>query len=42
MPSLDTKQREKWPAPNPGPPHAEVEAEVERAREEAAADPIRA
>jgi endonuclease-3 len=42
MPSLDTKQREKWPAPSPAPPHTQVEAEVERAREEAADDPIRA
>ena len=42
MPSLDTKQREKWPAPSPGPPHDEVEAELERARAEAATDPRRA
>src|SRR5829696_8202817 len=42
MPSLDTKQREKWPAPRPGPSPAEVEAELERARKEAATDPIKA
>jgi endonuclease-3 len=42
MPSLDTKQREKWPAPHPYPDPAELEAEVERAREETATDPLRA
>jgi endonuclease III len=42
MPNIDTKQREKWPAPNPGPDLDEVEAEVDRAREEAATDPLRA
>src|SRR6478609_70315 len=42
MPHLDTKQREKWPPPSDGPTHSQTEAEVERAREEAGTDPIRA
>src|SRR6478609_7947123 len=42
MPHLDTKQREKWPPPSDGPTHSQTEAEVERAREEAKTDPIRA
>lgn len=42
MPHLDTKQREKWPPPGDGPSKAQTEAEVERAREEAKTDPIRA
>ncbi|MEA2574391.1 MAG: endonuclease [Chloroflexia bacterium] len=42
MPHLDTHQREKWPAPNPGPPLSQVEREVDVAREEAAAEPLRA
>jgi endonuclease III len=42
MTSIDTKQREKWPAPNPPPPASYVEAEVERALEEVATDPLRA
>ncbi|MDQ3928563.1 MAG: endonuclease III [Chloroflexota bacterium] len=42
MPRIDTQQREKWPAPNEGPPLSEVEREVDIAREEAATDPLRA
>ena len=42
MPSLDTKQREKWPAPNPGPSHSETEAQVARALEENATNPLKA
>lgn len=42
MPRIDTKQREKWPAPNEGPPLSKVEREVDIAREESAADPLRA
>jgi endonuclease-3 len=42
MLTLDTKQREKWPAPKPGPPDSYVEAELAKAREEAAKDPLRA
>jgi endonuclease III len=42
MPSIDTRQREKWPAPNPPPPLQEVEAELARAQEELATDPRRA
>lgn len=42
MPRIDTQQREKWPAPNEGPPLSEVEREVDIAREESAAEPLRA
>jgi endonuclease-3 len=42
MPPIDTKQREKWPAPSPGPDAATTAAQVARAREEAATDPLRA
>lgn len=42
MPTLDNKQREKWPAPNPGPPPAYIEDEVEKARREAAQEPLKA
>src|SRR5437870_2075206 len=39
---IDTRQREKWPAPNPGPPQDEVEEQLAIAHEEARGDPIRA
>jgi endonuclease III len=42
MPDIDTEARQKWPAPHPYPNPAELGAEVERAKEEAATDPIRA
>src|SRR4051794_21205999 len=42
MAKIDTTQREKWPAPHEGPDHAQTEEELERAREEAKTDPIRA
>lgn len=42
MPTLDAKQREKWPAPQPGPPLSKVEDEVAEAREEAATQPLKA
>src|SRR4051812_28718245 len=42
MTSIDTKQREKWPAPSPPPPASYVEAEVAQALEEVATDPLRA
>lgn len=42
MPQIDAQAHEKWPAPNPPPPHTEVEAELAQATEEAAQDPLRA
>jgi endonuclease-3 len=42
MPTLDTKQREKWPAPRPYPNPDELDAEVERANAELTTDPLRA
>lgn len=42
MPTIDTKQREKWPPPHPGPPHSYVESELEKAREEATQQPHKA
>jgi hypothetical protein len=42
MPHLDTTQREKWPAPSPGPSQAEVDAQVSLALEEAATDGLSA
>ena len=44
MPPIDTTQREKWPPPGPPPDPAEVQAELDRARQELAsgADPLRA
>lgn len=42
MPNLDTKQREKWPAPNPGPSAEQTAKEVDQALEEVKTDPLRA
>ncbi len=42
MPHLDSAQREKWPAPNPGPPQAETDEQVALALEDATSDPLRA
>jgi endonuclease-3 len=42
MPPIDVKQREKWPAPNPGPPESYVQDEVGEAREEVATEPLKA
>jgi endonuclease-3 len=42
MPKIDTTPRQKWPAPHPGPPDAEIEAQVALALEEAKTDPLRA
>ena len=42
MSHLDTAQREKWPAPNPGPPQAETAKQVDAALTEVADDPLRA
>jgi endonuclease-3 len=42
MAQLDTKQREKWPPPNPGPPDDETERELAIALEEVKKDPLRA
>ena len=42
MARIDTKQREKWPAPNPGPPDDEIERELAKALEEVKTDPLRA
>lgn len=42
MPHLDTKQREKWPAPNPGPSHQQTGREVEKALDEVAEHPLKA
>jgi endonuclease-3 len=39
---IDTKQREKWPAPSPGPPHSETEKQIALAQEELKTDPLRA
>ena len=41
MPHLDTKQREKWLAPDPGPGAGDTATELAKARAEAA-DPLRA
>jgi endonuclease-3 len=41
MPPIDVKQREKWPAPNPGSPESYVQGEVEQARAEAANEPLK-
>jgi endonuclease-3 len=42
MPQLDTKQREKWPAPHPYPEPEELAAQVAAAQDEIASDPLRA
>src|SRR5215212_10062462 len=42
MPALDTKQREKWPAPRPYPHPEETAGELEQAQAEVASDPLRA
>ncbi|HYO49137.1 MAG TPA: endonuclease III [Chloroflexia bacterium] len=42
MPQIDTKAREKWPAPHPYPNPPELEAQVAQAQAEAATDPLRA
>lgn len=42
MTPIDTTPREKWPAPHPYPNRSRAEAEVARALEEVAADPLRA
>jgi endonuclease-3 len=42
MVQIDTKQREKWPAPSPGPPDDETEGELAKALEEVEKDPLRA
>src|SRR5436853_48912 len=39
MPHLDTTQREKWPAPSPGPSQDETDAQIALALEEARTDP---
>src|SRR5437764_15228016 len=40
--SIDAKQREKWPAPSPGPPHADTERELKKAQDEVAKEPRKA
>lgn len=42
MSPIDTKPREKWPAPNDAPGEADTEAEVAEALKEVAAEPLRA
>jgi endonuclease-3 len=42
MPQIDTKAREKWPAPHPYPNPPEIKAQVAQAQAEAATDPLRA
>ncbi len=42
MPQIDAKQREKWPAPMPGPDQREVNTELAKALEEIETEPLRA
>ena len=42
MPQIDSKQREKWPAPHDPPPAEYVQEEVEKARAESQGDPLKA
>lgn len=42
MPQLDEKQREKWPAPDPGPSEKVTEEQVGEALDEVEEDPLRA
>ncbi len=42
MSPIDTKQREKWPPPKPGPSDSYVGGEVAKAKEEATKEPLRA
>jgi endonuclease-3 len=42
MAKLDAKQREKWPAPSPGPDRATTQIELDKATAEARQDPLRA
>jgi len=42
MAKLDAKQREKWPAPSPGPDRATTQLELDKATAEARQDPLRA
>ncbi len=42
MPKIDSKAREKWPAPQPGPSPATTQAKVSSAEVEASTDPLRA
>lgn len=42
MPQLDARQREKWPAPNPGPSDEVTRNKVGEALNEVAEDPLRA
>jgi len=42
MPTIDTKQRQKWPPPKPGPSQGYVDAEIAKAQEEVGTDPLRA
>lgn len=42
MASIDTRQREKWPAPSQPPPAPEAQEQLELALKEAGTDPIRA
>jgi endonuclease-3 len=42
MAQLDTKQREKWPPPNPGPSSEVTKREIAKALDDVEADPLRA